>query len=92
MLRALPVTGPADGSVEAGGCAGQGGVGRGGQGGGAGAGGGGGHHGDAEGVVVATVPSSPAPPLGLLQDVLGVVHGHQAGVGDEVRQPAAAVL
>ena len=68
--------------------AGEGGVGRGGEG-----GGGAGHHGDPEGVVVAAPGPGPVPPLlGLLQDVLRVVHGHQAGVGDEVRQPAAAVL
>ena len=90
MLRALSVTGPAHGSVEAGGGAGEGGVGRGGEGGGAGGGGGGGDDGDAESVVVATVPASP--PLGLLQDILGVVHGDQPGVRDEVREPAAAVL
>ena len=90
MLRALSVTGPAHGSVEAGGGAGEGGVGRRRQGGWARAGGGGGNHGDPEGVVVTTATSSSSSSttasLGLLQDVLGVVHGDQAGVGDEVRE------
>ena len=81
MLRTtVSVTGhwPNSGSVQAGGqSAGEGGIGRGGEGGGAGAGGGGGEgDGDPEGVVVPTVGSAS---LGLLQDVLGVVHGDQAG-------------
>ena len=63
--------------------AGEGGVGRGGQ-----RGGGAGHHGDPEGVVVAAPGPGPVPPLlGLLQDVLGVVHGDDARVRDEVRHP-----
>ena len=83
MLGALSVTGPADGSVEAGGGAGEGGVGRGREGRWARGRGGGRDDGDPQGVVVPTVP--PAPPLGLLEDVLRVVHGDQPGVRDEVR-------
>ena len=87
VLRALSVTGPAHGSVEAGGRAGEGGVGRGRQGGRARAGGRGGDHGDAEGVVVTTAAStSSTASLGLLQDVLGVVHGDNPAVWNELGQ------
>lgn len=51
--------------------------------------GGGGYHRDTQGVVVAR---GCVPPLGLLQDVLRVVHGDHSGVGDEVGQDQPTVV